>query len=101
VFCDTADERVLQTCSTMSGRDDEINVESAPSGANFVHSGAREKIGFNGQIAQKIHLLKRVHFLAGLFLLPLRPTRKDERRHGQRTRNLYTDTSPGRDAAWH
>jgi hypothetical protein len=38
-----------------------------PSGANFLHRGARENIGFNGQIAQKIHLLKRIHFLPRCF----------------------------------
>ena len=36
VFGDTADERVLQPCATVSGSDDEINIGLARCGADFV-----------------------------------------------------------------
>ena len=67
VFCDAPDERMLQSGAAVSGSDDEINVGLAGCGADFVHGETREKFGLNRHAAQKIHLLKRVHFLPGCF----------------------------------
>ena len=63
VFCDAPDERVRQSGPTVSRSDDEINLGVARCGADFVDRGTRENFGLNGQTAQKIHLLERVHFL--------------------------------------
>ena len=68
VFGDAPDERVLQSGPTVSGSDDEINVGLAGCGADFVDRETRENFGLNGQAAQKIHLLERVHFLPCGFL---------------------------------
>ena len=63
VFCDAPDERVLQSGPTVSRSDDEINLGVARCGADFVDRETRENFGLDGQTAQKIHLLERVHFL--------------------------------------
>ena len=67
VFCDAPDERVLQSGATVSRSDDEINLGVARCGADFVHRETGEKFGLNRHVAQKIHLLERVHFLPGCF----------------------------------
>ena len=67
VFSHAADERVAQTRTAVSGRDDEINVGPAGCGADLVYRGTRENFRLNADTAQKIHLLERVHFLPGCF----------------------------------
>ena len=67
VFGDAPDKRVLQTCPTMSRSNDEINIGIARCSADFVDGVTRQNFSLNGQTAQKIHLLERIHFLPGCF----------------------------------
>ena len=101
VFGDAADKGMFKSCAAMRGSDDKINFGLAGCITDFLDRMAGADFGLNRHAPQKIHLLKRVHLSAGLFLPPLRPARRDGRPRGQRTRNWYTDTSHERDGAWH
>ena len=57
VFCDTPDQRVLQTGAAVSGSDHEINVGFTGRRADFIHRGTRQNFRLDWDTAQKIHLL--------------------------------------------
>jgi hypothetical protein len=94
VFCDAPDERVLQSCPTVSS-DDEINLRVACRG-DFVDRGTRRRSASTTDRA-KIHLFERVHFCQAVSSTASASGQTDAGAVNERS--SYMDTSRGTGAA--